>query len=203
VPGTCFSLYLILDDYSRQIVGGTVYPEASVEHTARVCRKTHRREGVRADARVLHADNGALMQMASLLVTLQRLGVVPSFSRTAVGHDNPYSASLCKTRKGRPSYPEKTFETPGSAHAWVDTLSTGKTTNTSSPHGNSSPQRNAIAAKTPSCSASAKPSTQPREQIIRPDGPPQPSTGNRRTRSSSLQGEPQPRSTKRNLLQHD
>ena len=52
--------------------------------------------------------------------TLQRLGVVPSFSRPRVSDDNPYSEALFRTLKYRPEYPSGAFETIGQAQAWVD-----------------------------------------------------------------------------------
>jgi transposase InsO family protein len=58
---------------------------------------------VGADTLFLHADNGAPIKG----VTLQRLGVVPSFSRPAVSNDNPYSESLFSTLKGHPSFPDQ------------------------------------------------------------------------------------------------
>jgi transposase InsO family protein len=94
VRGVFFYLYLIMDIYSRKIVGWEVYPEESAAHAAEVFHKAHLREGVRADALVLHSDNGAPMKGATMLATLQRLGVVPSFSRPAVSNDNPFSESL-------------------------------------------------------------------------------------------------------------
>ncbi len=73
-----------------------------------------------ANALVLHVDTGAPMKGANLLVTLPRLGVVPSFSRPAVSNDTPYSESLFNTLKGRPSDPAKPFATPATARSWVD-----------------------------------------------------------------------------------
>ena len=122
VRGAFFYLYLIMDVYSRKIVGWEVYPEESAAHAASVFRKAHLREGVRADALVLHSDNGAPMKGATMLATLQRLGVVPSFSRPAVSNDNPYSESLFNTVKGRPDFPSKPFETPHAARTWVATF---------------------------------------------------------------------------------
>jgi transposase InsO family protein len=119
VRGAFFYLYLIMDVYSRKIVGWEVYPQESAEHAASVLRKAHLREGVRADALVLHSDNGAPMKGATMLATLQRLGVVPSFSRPSVSNDNPYSESLFNTVKGRPNFPDQPFESPESARAWV------------------------------------------------------------------------------------
>jgi transposase InsO family protein len=63
-----------------------------------------------ADQLVLHADNGAPMKGATLLATLHKLGVVPSFSRPAVSDDNPYSEALFRTMKYRPDYPQAAFE---------------------------------------------------------------------------------------------
>ena len=58
--GLFFYLYLIMDVYSRKIVGWEVYAEESAEHAASVFRKTHLREGVGAAGLVLHSDNGPL-----------------------------------------------------------------------------------------------------------------------------------------------
>ena len=119
VRGAFFYLYLIMDVYSRKIVGWEVYPQESAGHAASVFHKAHLREGVRADALVLHSDNGAPMKGATMLATLQRLGVVPSFSRPSVSNDNPYSESLFNTVKGRPNFPDQPFESPETARAWV------------------------------------------------------------------------------------
>ena len=62
------------------------------------------------------------MKGATMLATLQRLGVVPSFSRPAVSNDNPFSESLFNTLKGRPGFPEQPFDTPEAARAWVATF---------------------------------------------------------------------------------
>jgi transposase InsO family protein len=119
VRGTFFYLYLIMDLYSRKIVGWEVYSEESAAHAASVVGKAHLREGVRANALVLHSDNGAPMKGATMLATLQRLGVAPSFSRPAVSNDNPFSESLFNTFKRHPDFPEKPFDTPATARAWV------------------------------------------------------------------------------------
>ncbi len=54
-----------------------------------------------------------------MLVMLQRLGVVPSFSRPSVSNDNPYSESLFNTVKGRPDFPDQPFTSPEAARTWV------------------------------------------------------------------------------------
>ena len=67
----------------------------------------------------LHSDNGSPMKGATMLATLQELGVVPSFSRPSVSNDNPYSESIFRTLKYRPEYPEKPFSDLASARDWV------------------------------------------------------------------------------------
>nr|VFK41877.1 MAG: hypothetical protein BECKTC1821E_GA0114239_101514 [Candidatus Kentron sp. TC]VFK47294.1 MAG: hypothetical protein BECKTC1821D_GA0114238_104412 [Candidatus Kentron sp. TC] len=57
----------------------------------------------------LHFDNGSPMKGGTMLATLQRLGVVPSFSRSSVSDDNPYSESLFRTLKVLPNLPGQTF----------------------------------------------------------------------------------------------
>ena len=109
VKGLYFYLYLIMDVYSRKIVGWEVYDTESADHAASVFHKTHLREGVGAESLVLHSDNGSPMKGATMLATLQRLGVMPSFSRPSVSNDNPYSESLFKTLKYHPGFPNKPF----------------------------------------------------------------------------------------------
>ena len=119
VEGIFFYLYLITDVFSRKIVGWEVYNEQSGEHASDMFSKAHLREGVGDEELVLHSDNGSPMKGATLLATLQRLGVVPSFSRPSVSNDNPYSEALFKTCKYHPAFPEKPFEEVESAREWV------------------------------------------------------------------------------------
>ena len=60
------------------------------------------------------------MTGATMVATLERLGVIPSLSRPAVSDDNPYSESLFKTLKYRPSYPDSAFSSIDEARAWVN-----------------------------------------------------------------------------------
>jgi transposase InsO family protein len=119
VKGCFFYLYLIMDVYSRKIVGWEVYDTESAEHAASVFHKAHLREGVGAGPLVLHSDNGSPMKGATMLATLQRLGVMPSFSRPSVSNDNPYSEALFKTVKYHPGFPDKPFESLQEAREWV------------------------------------------------------------------------------------
>ena len=122
VRGTFFYLYLILDIYSRKVVGWEVYPKESAEHAAALFERAHLREAVGLADLVLHSDNGSPMKGATMLATLQRLGVVPSFSRPSVSNDNPYSEAGFATLKGSPAYPEHPFESLDQARTWVATF---------------------------------------------------------------------------------
>ena len=119
VKGVFFYLYLIIDIYSRKIVGWEVYESESSEQASELFIKTYLREGIAGDALVLHSDNGAPMKGATMLATLQRLGVLPSFSRPSVSDDNPYSEALFKTLKYHPGFPDKPFERLDSTRQWV------------------------------------------------------------------------------------
>ena len=119
VKGMYFYLYLIMDLFSRKIVGWEVFAEESAEHAATVFRKAYLREGVAGHSLRLHSDNGSPMKGATMLATLQRLGVVPSFSRPSVSNDNPYSEALFKTMKYRPGFPDKPFDNLDQARHWV------------------------------------------------------------------------------------
>jgi putative transposase len=85
-------------------------------------REICHREAIGLHQVTLHADNGGPMKGATMLATLQALGVMPSFSRPAVSNDNPYSESLFKTLKYRPDYPAKPFTDLTEARRWVDHL---------------------------------------------------------------------------------
>ena len=110
---------MIMDVYSRKIVGWEVHDCESTDHSSLLIRKTYLREGVAGKTLVLHSDNGSPMKGATMLVTLQRLGVIPSFSRPSVSNDNAYSEALFKTLKYTPGYPDKPFDSIKQAQQWV------------------------------------------------------------------------------------
>lgn len=120
ISGMYFYLYMVMDIYSRKIVGWQVYEKESSALAADLMTDICQREGVAPDQVTLHSDNGGAMRGEVMLVTLQRLGVVPSFSRSGVSSDNPYSESLFKTMKYVPHYPEKGFEDIIEARRWVE-----------------------------------------------------------------------------------
>lgn len=122
VKGLYFYLYLFMDIFSRKIVGWQIYDAESSEMASEVMRDICIREAIAPNQVVLHSDNGSPMKGATMLATLQALGVAPSFSRPAVSNDNPYSESLFKTLKYRPAYPRQAFESLLAARQWVGTF---------------------------------------------------------------------------------
>jgi putative transposase len=119
VRGLFFYLYIVMDIYSRKIVGWQVYEAESAALAADLMTDICQREGIPKGQVTLHSDNGSPMKGATMLATLQKLGVVPSFSRPSVSNDNPYSESLFRTLKYRPEYPEQPFVDLDSARNWV------------------------------------------------------------------------------------
>ena len=113
VSGMFFYLYMIVDVWSRKVVAATVFEEESMDLSARLFTRACFTHGVQPEGLVLHSDNGGPMKGSTMLATLQKLGVVPSFSRPMVSDDNPYSESLFRTMKYRPEYPSKPFENLG------------------------------------------------------------------------------------------
>lgn len=119
VAGTFFYLYLILDIFSRKIVGWEVYERETAEFSAQVLERAVWAEGCLTSPLVLHADNGSPMKGATMKVTMERLGVVASFSRPRVSNDNPFSEALFRTCKYVPTWPTRGFVSVEAARAWV------------------------------------------------------------------------------------
>jgi len=117
--GVYFYLYLILDLFSRKVVGWEIYDVESSEYAASLVRKAHLRERVGTAPLVLHSDNGSPMKGASLMETLYQLDVMSSYSRPRVSNDNAYAESIFKTCKYRPDYPYKGFSNIDESRAWV------------------------------------------------------------------------------------
>ena len=111
VRGTFFYLYLMLDVWSRKIVGAVVHEEESSHLASQLFVTSCWRWGLDPESLVLHSDNGSPMKGATMLATLQLLGVIPSFSRPGVCDDNPFSEALFRTLKYRPEYPSQPFAT--------------------------------------------------------------------------------------------
>ncbi len=120
VGGIYFYLYMVMDIYSRKIVGWQVYEKESSALAADLMTDICHREAIEPDQVTLHSDNGGAMRGSVLLVTLEKLGVIPSFSRSGVSSDNAYSESLFRTMKYVPYYPHRGFEEIVQARWWVD-----------------------------------------------------------------------------------
>jgi putative transposase len=121
VLGRWFYLYLILDVYSRKIVGFEVHDSDDAEHAAHLVKRTALAEGIHAMSSkpVLHGDNGSTLKATTVLAMLYWLGVKPSYSRPRVSDDNAYVESLFRTAKYRPEFPDKGFADLDEARAWA------------------------------------------------------------------------------------
>lgn len=119
VRGMFFYLYMIVDVFSRKVVGWEVHDIESAELAAALFEDTCVVLQVDPRGIVLHADNGGPMKGSTMVATLERLGVLPSFSRPHVSDDNPFSEALFRTLKYRPEYPSKPFVDIEAARGWV------------------------------------------------------------------------------------
>jgi len=119
IKGQYFYWYMVLDVFSRKIVGHEVHVAESSELASLLMRRASLVEGLAGRPLVLHSDNGSAMKGATMLATLEQLGVAPSFSRPRVSNDNAYAESLFRTCKYRPDYPNKPFGNLEEAQAWT------------------------------------------------------------------------------------
>lgn len=119
VRGAFYYLYLVEDIWSRKIVGWEVHEEESMDLSSALIDDVAARLGCDPRGLVLHSDNGGPMKGSTMLATLERLGIVPSFSRPHVSDDNAYSESLFRTLKYRPAYPSGAFASIEAARTWV------------------------------------------------------------------------------------
>lgn len=117
--GTYYYLYLVLDIWSRKIVAWEVHETESPDLASQLVKNACADENVRPGKLVLHSDNGGAMKGATMLATLQRLGIVPSFSRPNVSDDNAACEALFRTLKYKPGFPRKPFASIEEARAWV------------------------------------------------------------------------------------
>jgi transposase InsO family protein len=119
VTGVFYYLYLILDIYSRKIVGWEVHLSESGANAAALVRQAVLREGCISTPLVLHADNGSPQKASALKVTLENLGIEPSYSRPRVSNDNAFAEAVFRTTKYRPDYPYRGFATLEEARRWM------------------------------------------------------------------------------------
>ena len=119
IKGTYYYLYLPMDIFSRMIVHWEIHECENAELASEMINVACFKNNIEKDQLFLHSDNGGPMKGATMLATLQRLGVTPSFSRPSVSDDNPFSESLFKTMKYCPSFPERGFASIDEARVWV------------------------------------------------------------------------------------
>ena len=117
--GVFFYLYMVVDVWSRKVVGWAVHEVESASLAAALFEETCILMKLNPKGIVLHADNGGPMKGSTMVATLERLGVLASFSRPHVSDDNPFSEALFRTLKYRPNYPTKPFVDVVAARAWV------------------------------------------------------------------------------------
>jgi putative transposase len=102
---TYFYLYVVLDIFSRYVVGWMVAERENAAHARRLIAETCARHGVVPGELTLHQDRGAPMRAKTFAQLLADLGVTKSHSRPHVSDDNPFSEAHFKTLKYRPDFP--------------------------------------------------------------------------------------------------
>jgi len=104
---TCLHLYVILDIFSRHVVGWLIAERESADLAEQLIADTVSRHDVQRGTLTLHADRGAAMRSKPVAALLAELGIAKSHSRPHVSDDNPYSESQFKTMKYRPDFPAR------------------------------------------------------------------------------------------------
>ena len=107
VKWTYFHLYVILDIFSRYVVGWMIADRESKQLAARLIEETCEKQRVIASQLTIHADRGAAMKSKLVAQLLADLGVTKTHSRPQVSNDNPFSESQFKTLKYRPGFPNR------------------------------------------------------------------------------------------------
>ena len=118
VKWTYYYLYVILDIYSRYVVGWMIASKETATFAQELVQQTCEKQDIRADELILHADRGGPMIAKSLAMLLGDLGVTKSHSRPYVSDDNPFSEAQFKTMKYRPNYPKR-FGDQVDARSWA------------------------------------------------------------------------------------
>ncbi|MCU0657791.1 MAG: IS3 family transposase [Polyangiaceae bacterium] len=119
VRGEFFYLYLMMDLFSRKIVGWQVHPAESMELSSSLLQASVDAEEVDPKQLILHADNGGPMKGSTMLAKMRQLGILPSFSRPRVSDDNAFAEAFFRHLKYAPSWPTKPFASLELAREWV------------------------------------------------------------------------------------
>jgi transposase InsO family protein len=116
--GVYYYLYVIIDIYSRYVVGWLIAEVEAAELAEQLIAETCAKQGVQREQLTIHADNGSPMIAKTVAILLTDLGVAKSHSRPHVSNDNPYSEAQFKTLKYRPDYPDR-FGSVADARQWA------------------------------------------------------------------------------------
>jgi putative transposase len=107
VKWTYFYLYVIMDIFSRYVVGWMIAPAESAILAERLIGETCAKQNIEKGQLTLHADRGSSMKSKPVALLLSDLGVTKTHSRPYTSDDNPYSEAQFKTLKYRPDFPER------------------------------------------------------------------------------------------------
>lgn len=107
IRGTYYCLYVILDVFSRYIVGWTLQQGESQEIASELISQTCENQKIQKGQLTIHADRGSAMTSKTVAELMMDLEVTRSHSRPHVSNDNPYSEAQFKTMKYRPEYPTR------------------------------------------------------------------------------------------------
>ncbi len=118
VQWTYYYLYVILDVFSRYVVGWLLAERESAELAEQLIAETCAKQGIPRDQLTLHADRGSSMRSKTVALLLSDLGVTKTHSRPYTASDNPYSEGQFKTLKYRPTYPDR-FGCLADARTWA------------------------------------------------------------------------------------
>ena len=107
VKWSYFYLYVILDIFSRYVVGWMVAPAESAALAEKLIRETCEKQGIEKWQLTIHADRGSSMKSKPVALLMADLGVTKTHSRPHTSDDNPYSEAQFKTLKYRPDFPDR------------------------------------------------------------------------------------------------
>ena len=113
-------LYVIMDVFSRRIMGWEVHDVETTQRAAAFIRNTCEANTINPCGLILHSDNGGPMRGTPTRSTLRELGIIPSYSRPHVHDDNAFSEALFRTLKAHPAFPEHPFRSIHEARAWLE-----------------------------------------------------------------------------------
>ena len=189
IQGRWFYFYLILDLYSRKIVGFEVHDTDSAEHAAHLARRTALAEGVHAMPvrPVLHGDNGATLKATTVLAMLHWLGIKPSYSRPRVSDDNRLRRGTVPHREVSAGVPAQGVRRSGHRQTMGGALrALVQSTSTATAASATSPRRSVMPGRMAPCSPPATRSTRTHGNATRNAGVGRPATGHRLASSPSI-----------------